>query len=284
MSRLLAPILLATLLAACGDDTAPEGGGGSGSGDGGAGGAGATTGGGDGGAGSTTTSGGAGGGQAEGCLEPTPVACEDDVVLAMNLQDDVAPGAITSAAEGSGFVSTVDATAGGAFASDPDSYVYARFEDGGLVKVDISDEESLTSMEWHVAFRRYVVRINSGNSGPSCVAAARVVGAGYDDVTTLPENLSFRTDAYFTESCELIPDGTGLPGSPATALSGFWTYPGCVQMTDTPFIVQTSDGRHLKLLVTHFYDEENQATCQETGAVPQGDTGSANFRLRWAFL
>jgi len=139
-------------------------------------------------------------------------------------------------------------------------------------------------MDWDIAFRRYVVRINSGNSGPSCVSAARVVGAAYDEVTSLPDGLTFRTDTYFTESCEIIPDGTGLPGSPATALSAFWTYPGCVQMTDQAFVIQTAEGRHLKLVVGQYYDDTNHASCQESDSVAQGDTGAANYQVRWAFL
>lgn len=289
MSRLAAPLVLALVFSvACGDDTTTDGAGG-GSGGGATTGTEATTGaGGEGGAGSTSSTGdattGAGGGAAAGCTEPTPVACEDDVVLAMNLQDDVAPGAVTSTADGAGWRSTVDATAGGAFAADPDSYVYMRFADEGLVKVEISDEDSLASMDWDIAFRRYVVRINSGNSGPSCVAAARVVGSTYDEVTSLPANLTFRTDGYFTDSCEIIPDGTGLPGSPATALSAFWTYPGCVQMTDQAFVIQTAEGRHLKLVVDQYYDDASHASCQESGTVSQGETGAASYQIRWAFL
>lgn len=294
MPRFSAPLVLALVFTvACGDDTSTDGSGGGSGGSGGAGSAGteATTGtGGEGGATSsstgdaTTGAGGEGGGAAVGCTEPTPVACEDDVVLAMNLQDDIAPGEATSTPDGSGWLSAIDATAGGAFAADPDSYVYLKFADDGLTKVDISDEDSLTSMDWDIAFRRYVVRINSGNSGPSCVAAARVVGATYDEVTSVPDGLTYRTDGYFTDSCEIIPDGTGLPGSPATALSAFWTYPGCVQMTDQAFVIQTAEGRHLKLVVAQYYDDANHASCQESDSVSQGDTGAANYQVRWAFL
>ena len=49
--------------------------------------------------------------------------CEDDVILQMNLKDDIAPGDIDNTPDGSGFRTTVDATAGGAFAPDPDSFV-----------------------------------------------------------------------------------------------------------------------------------------------------------------
>lgn len=259
-------IPLSLLGASCGDDGA-SGGGGGGTG------AGDTTG---------------GGGQAGPvCTEPTPVPCEDDVVLQMNLQDDVTPGETTSMADmGSGsFLSTVDATAGGAFATDPDSYTYARFTDAGLEKVAISDLDALTSMDWDIAFRRYVVRINSGHSGPSCVTAARVPpGTTYADLDSVSEDLTFRSDEYFTDTCDLVPDGTGLDGSPATALSSYWTYPGCVQMTGNVYVIRLASGRHVKLVVERFYNEAAQEQCQTQGSVPMSNNGSGNFLVRWAFL
>lgn len=230
--------------------------------------------------------GGAGGADAAQaiCTTPTAVLCSDQVFQEMNLKKPPAPGNITSTPDGAGFSSTIDATAGGAFNPNPDSYVYGRFDDTGLLKVDIGDEEALDSMDWDIAFRRYVMRINSGHSGPSCVTAARLPGAPvYDDLTQVPAGLTYRNDEYFTASCEIIPDGSGLPNSPATALSSYWTYPGCVQMTGNVFVVRVASGRQLKLTVTHYYDDANQQTCNTTGAVPQG-TPSATFQMRWSWL
>ncbi|WP_437731675.1 HmuY family protein [Sorangium sp. So ce1335] len=268
-----APALLAAgfallALCACGSDDPPDS-----SGAGGAGGSPSAEGG-----------GGAAPDQGTACSEPTPVPCEDEVFQQMSLQSTVASGEIRSEPDGDGFRSFVDATAGGAFSADPDAYVYARFTDGGLEKVEISDEDALGSMGWDIAFRRYVVRINSGHSGPSCVTAARLPGTpDYDALTEVPADPRLRRDEYFTDSCDLIPDGSGM-GAPATALSSYWTYPGCVQMTGLVYVVALADGRRLKLTVTHFYNEEVQAQCQETGTVPMGDNGSANLQIRWAFL
>src|SRR5688572_26201761 len=120
--------LVCALSAACGDDQT----------------------GGSGGSGGEAPQGGAGtgGSTVEAvCTEPTAVPCEDDVVLQMNLQDEAAPGGITSEPDGDGFISVIDATAGGAFTTTPDSYTYGRFTDAGLEKVDLSDEEALSSMD-----------------------------------------------------------------------------------------------------------------------------------------
>ncbi len=253
--------------------------------------------GGSGGSGTTTTSaggsggGGAGGGTGGGaggmavCTMPTEVACSDQVILDMNLQKPPTKGAITNAADGAGWTSNIDATAGGAFASVPDSYTYGKFTADGLTKVEIGDEDALTSMDWDIAFRRYVVRINSGDSGPSCVQAAPVPGGKkYEDVSAVPDQPSYHPDDYFTDSCDFIPDGSGLMNSPATALSAFWTYPGCVKMSGQVFVVELASGKHLKLIVDNYYFPAAQEQCNTTDSVPMSNSGSANFVIRWTFL
>jgi hypothetical protein len=119
------------------------------------------------------------------------------------------------------------------------------------------------------------------------VSAARVPPAAaesYEALGAEPDGLSFRTDEYFTDTCVIIADGTGLEGSPATALSSYWTYPGCVQMTGNLFVVQKADGRKLKLTVDSFYSPAAQEQCQTDETVPTSNSGSANFSIRWAFL
>lgn len=241
-------------------------------------------GGGEGGAGGA--GGGAGGGSAAACSEPTEVACADSIIQDMNLKNEPAPGLIANEADGTGWKSVIDATAGGFGAADPHSFVYGRFTDKGLEKVDISDEQSLESMDWDIAFRRYIVRVNSADSGPSCVTAARTIPGSttYEALAAVPADLKYFTDDYFTDdSCELIPDGSGLPDSPATALSSYWTYPNCVAMTGNIFVVQLKDGRHLKLIVDAYYkDLAGQEQCNMTGS--SGGAPSATITMRWAFL
>jgi hypothetical protein len=248
-------------------------------------GAGGEGGSGAGGGSSTGTGTGTGGGGGALCTMPTPVTCSDEIILGMNLQKVATKGKITSTADGAGWTSAIDATAGGAFTSTPDSYTYGKFTDTGLEKVDISDEESLTSMKWDIAFRRYVIRINSGDSGPSCVQAARVPGtAAYADVTAVPDKVAYHTDDYFTDSCDIIPDGSGLPNSPATALSAFWTYPGCVKMSGFVFAAKLADGRSVKLIIDDYYFPMVQKQCNDTSMVPMAATGSGNIVMRWSFL
>jgi hypothetical protein len=248
--------------------------------------------GGTGGTGGIGGSGGSGGGSAAVCSEPTEVACADAIILAMNLKTEPAPGLINNEADGPGWRSTIDATAGGFMAPDPHAYVYGRFTENGLEKVAISDEQALDSMDWDIAFRRYIIRVNSADSGPSCVQAARTLPGSttYEALAAVPDLIQaepdkyYKTDDYFTESCELIPDGSGIDDSPATALSSYWTYPNCVAMTGNVFVVKLKDGRHLKLIVDSYYkDPAGQEQCNMNGGSSGGSPG-ATIRMRWAFL
>lgn len=217
------------------------------------------------------------------CTEPTAVVCTDESVLELNLFTDPNPALIENEPDGDGFATHVDATAGG---FNPTlSYVYARFTDEGLVRVDIGDEAAFDSMEWDVAFRRFVIRLNSGVSGPSCVGGARTpTGTDYDTLTEADDALAYRVEEYFVGDCEYVPDGSGLM-SPGTALQSFWEYPGCVKMTGNVYVIRLASGRRLKLTVTSFYDPAVQEMCDTTDMIDMSmPTGSGNIRLRWAFL
>lgn len=239
---------------------------------------------------STTTgsSTAAGGPHEAECTMPTAVPCEDQVILAMDLQKDPVDAPVTSEADGSGFRSHIDATAGGAFATKQTSFTYARFGADGLEKVDISDEDSLSSMDWDIAFRRYVIRVNSGHSGPSCVQAARVPEkidqktVTYDDIDSEPADLGYHKDLYFNDDCSIIPDGSGLDNSPATILSSYWQYPGCVKMSGFNYVLKLADGRRIKFTVEDYYSPDVQEQCNTQGTIPMTNTGSANFQVRWA--
>ena len=219
------------------------------------------------------------------CPAGHAVNCEDAALLDLNLQATVAPGLVQNQADGSGWLSIVDATAGGFNASPPHAYVYAKFTDTGLEKVSIDDEASLSSMDWDIAFRRYVVRVNSGNSGPSCVGAVKLPqGTDFASVTNAPVGAAYVNDDIFDTTCTVIDDGSGLPGSPATALASFWQYTGCVQMTHSAFVAQLSSGRHAKLIFDAYYLESVQAQCDSSGSISASNTGSGTLRLRWAFV
>jgi len=211
--------------------------------------------------------------------------CEDQQIAELLLFEEVSPDGITNESIGGGvFRSTIDARAGGLRPTQ--AYVYGRFTENGLEKVEVSDHGALESGEWDIGARRFVIRSNSGVAGPSCIGVARTApGTEFEMLTAVPENLDFREEAYFTTpDCSLVSDGTGL-GAPGTTLASFWTYRGCVEMTGNVYVLRLRDGRHIKLEVETYYSPEVQDYCDENGQLPGGGpSGSGNMQILWSFL
>lgn len=212
---------------------------------------------------------------------PTTVPCQDESIQQLALLTDPSPDEITDESTGTDkFLNLINSTGGGL--NPTQSYVYARFTETGLEKVEIGDEAALESTDWDIAFRRFVVRLNSGVSGPSCVQAARTApDTDFDALTTVPDDLIYRSETYFTDTCEYVAD-SGI-GSPATAMISFWDYRSCVEMTGNVFILQLADGSNVKLEVLSYYLPENQEVCNDTGSVPF-PSGSGNIRIQWAYV
>jgi hypothetical protein len=210
------------------------------------------------------------------------VTCTDQSVSALMLFDVPAAGKIREEGSGDDFVTFIDATGGGMNATQ--SYVYAKFTSKGLEKLDITDEEAFESLDWQIAFRRYVIRLNSGVSGPGAVRGGRTAPATqFADLSEVPEDLELRTEEYFTsDSCEFVSDGSGI-GAPATALASFWTYKSCLQMTKNVYVLELPKKKHVKLEVLAYYSLENQKLCDETGEIGI-PSGAGNIRMQWSFL
>ena len=219
----------------------------------------------------------------EACVPGGEPPCSDEQIATLQLSKIASGGAITEEGTEPGvFLTHIDATAGG-FGGTL-GYTYARFTDEGLEAVDLSDEDALDSTEWDIAARRFVLRLNSGVSGPSCVTGGRTGPATeFNALTEVPEGITLHKEQYFTEDkCEYVADTSGI-GSPQTVLSSYWTYPGCVAMTGNVYVIELADGRHLKLQVLSYYTPEVQTECDETGTAST-PSGSGNFRIQWAFL
>jgi len=214
------------------------------------------------------------------CEDLIPVECEDDLILDLGLQNAISEGAVSTTTDGGDFITNVDATAGGFQSAASNPWIYIKFTEDGAEKVDISDEVALETADWDMSFKRFLVRLNGGDSGPSCVGAAVFLEESYESLTSVPDGISYVLDDYYTADCSFINDSSGLPDSPQTAMSPWWEYPGCVATTGYPFIIQLADGNLIKLVVESYY-EENQDNCNTNGAM---GSGSANFTLRWTFI
>lgn len=217
------------------------------------------------------------------CTEVTPVPCEDEIISDFSLHDDkTSKGDIENTETSGTWSSIVDATAGGSSSASKNAWIYAKFTANGLEKVDIDDETALQDMSWHIAARRYIIRLNGGASGPSCVGAAKVRD-NFDAVSeSSAGDLEFKLEDFYTEACELKEDNSGMPGSPATQLATFWEYVGsCVGTTGQVWVLQLESGELVKFTVDAYYADDGQAECNSTGAT---SAEGAMYTWRWAFL
>ena len=191
--------------------------------------------------------------------------CSDEMIQQISLQD-FASVALVSTTESDGvFTSQIDASAGGMGQATSNPFVYVKFAADGLSKVEIDDETSLDSQDWDLGARRTFVRLNSGDSGPSCVSAAEVSG-DFASVTTVPA--SFAIENFFDDQCNYMVDSrfSGFDG-PDNLLKTFWEMSPSgmgVSMTGQVYVLQLADGAHVKLV----FDEYN----------------SGHLTLRWSWL
>ncbi len=212
------------------------------------------------------------------CMHTVP--CTDNSIQDLSLFKTVNSALIENTPDGKGFASHVDASGGGM--SPTKSFVYARFTDGGLVNAQLADEAAFTSTDWDIAFRRYVIRLNSGVSGPSCVDGTKVA-TDFDALTAPPNGASYDAEAYYDMSCTFVSDTSGL-NAPGTIFADYWSYTGCLQMTGKTYVVQTGAGRHVKVKVIAYYDPPSaQMMCDQSGSLPGAFT-PAQVHLRWSFL
>lgn len=217
------------------------------------------------------------------CTEAKDVACVDAMILDLALHDDlVSDGDVTTETDGEDFVTAVDATAGGFGNETQNPWVYVKFTETGAERVDIDDETALESLEWHIAARRFILRLNGGDNAPSCVGASAFLEKSYEELTEVPDGLVYEEDHFYTDApdCTIVNDSSGLPGSPQVALAPWWSYEGCVQTTGNPFLIRLEDGRVIKLRVEQYYATD-QDVCNSTGS---GGSGSGNLVWRWRFV
>lgn len=215
------------------------------------------------------------------CTEPATLACEDEMILDLSLHDDkVADAEVTTTTDGNDFVTAVEASAGGFGEEANNPWVYVKFTPTGAQRVDIDDETALDSLDWDIAARRFILRLNGGTSGPGCVGAAAFLEQTYEGLSSVPAGLTYVQDDFYTSDCTIVNDSSGLPGSPQVALAPWWSYDSCVATTDHPFLIQLADGNIVKFTVEQYYGT-NQEGCNTSGN-PGGD--SAHFTWRWTFM
>jgi hypothetical protein len=215
------------------------------------------------------------------CEEPAEVSCVDELILDLSLHDDkVSEGDVSTGTDGDDFVTDIDASAGGYNNATNEAWVYLKFTEDGAEKVEIDDETALESMDWDLAARRFIVRLNGGSSGPSCVGAVTFRESTYEELTEIPDGVTYGVDNYYTSDCTIINDSSGLPDSPQVVLGSWWSYSACVATTGYPHLIQTADGRVLKLVVEQYYGS-GQDDCNSSDVA---GNDSANLKMRWRWM
>lgn len=216
------------------------------------------------------------------CTEAVEPTCIDDMILDLSLQDNkTSDGEVVTTVDGADFVTTVDASAGGSDNADRNAWTYVSFGVDGATRIDLDDETALENMDWDLALKRYIIRVNSGDSGPSCVGVDTESRMTYEEITAVPDGATYLQDDFYTDACAYQEDNSGLPSSPDVAMHDWWEYPRrCVEMTMTPFVVQKADGHIFKIVVESYYGED-QADCADDG---QSTALGGYFILRWKML
>jgi hypothetical protein len=179
------------------------------------------------------------------CQEPTSVLPYEFRPL-----DLTSTGVVTTMQNGTTTAASIDATAGGSAGYAEYPFIYVDLATG--TKVDISDVDSYSSTAWDIAFKRFLPRINGGDSGPGGVEVAVVFGVtSLDQVTTSPAANEFGTDDWATTDCELV---AGPIGEPNTAMSTWYMYEG---MTLAPqpwvYVLRLRDGTFRKFRFVNYY-------------------------------
>jgi hypothetical protein len=194
------------------------------------------------------------------CTHPTSVLLDP-----FRPVDAVSTGAVVA----TGNAATVDATAGGSMNAADNPYVYLKFTADSVTKVEISDIDSYTDESWDFALKRFVLRVNGGDSGPGGVEVATVAGETLADVTAVPADGEFSTDDWFSDACTL---NTGpLAGEPATALVDWYDYDVDTHLP-TPkaeiHVLRRPDGSTIKLDINNYRYQDNSGHYEiEWGAL-----------------
>ena len=166
----------------------------------------------------------------------------------------VSTGAFTSApSPGNPQVRTaeIDATAGGYDKYQDNPFIYVDLINNK--KVEINDVQAQTSKDWDIAFKRWQIKINSGDSGPGGVTAAAVDGKNLDEVAAAPTDPNeYSADKYFDAMCKIQLDRIS---GPKTRLSDWYDYTtGSPVPFKRVYVLKRRDGQgSIKMQITQYY-------------------------------
>ncbi len=154
-------------------------------------------------------------------------------------------------------------------AKDYTKWVYISFEKGEVIG-ESEVNETKEGLDWDIAFHRYNVRLNCGESGKGKGGALLVEGktakSGWDDVTEAPEN-GYTVDVKLpvmkeyvmppkmieTGACPVI---TGGKGEDYTWVN--MKTMGEYTVTDQIFVVKTAKGNYVKIWLKGYVGDDKK--------------------------
>jgi hypothetical protein len=202
----------------------------------------------------------------------TPSACRGALRQALGLVDQVSSATVATIADGAERVLFIDASAGGLGDQDAFPWVYIALATGQAVA--LSDLEALESTAWDLAFKRFVIRTNSGDSGPGQGGALRV-GLPWDSVDESTQGTRvLPSESWFDADCNLTTDDQG---ELLTTFSGWSEYDQATHVlspADVVYLTQGADGTRYKVAILDYY------------ANPDGSSGrtAGRYKVRVAAL
>jgi hypothetical protein len=201
-----------------------------------------------------------------------PSACSGALRQALGLVDEVSTATVAPLSSGDDLVLFVDASAGGLGGQDAYPWVYVSFATAEAVA--LTDLGALESTAWDLAFKRFVIRTNSGDSGPGEGGALRI-GLPWDSVdeSTLGDR-ALSSESWFDAECNLTTDDQGELVTTFTGWSEYDQASHVLAPADAVYLTRGGDGKLYKVAILDYY------------ANPDGSTGrtAGRYKVRVAAL
>jgi HmuY protein len=149
-------------------------------------------------------------------------------------------------------------------ARSKDLWMYFDFSRGAVVAVQDPKSDA-----WDLAFQRYVIRTNGGDTNPAGRAALLSVAGDFATVTRVPEHAAFTSDIRAKNRLY----------SANPVIEKWYTYSYLANVLAPKrvvYVVRTQDGKYAKMRILSYYCKESASGCLTFEYVYQGD-GSTNL-------
>ncbi|RYZ05253.1 MAG: hypothetical protein EOO73_20770 [Myxococcales bacterium] len=198
--------------------------------------------------------GAAGSSASGGSTSPPPRACSGALKQSLGLVDEASSADVTVLSEAAPERTLyVDASAGGIDGQDEHAWVYVSLATGEAVT--LTDLAALESRAWDLAFKRFVVRTNSGDSGPGRGGAIRI-GLDWEqvDASTVGDKI-LPIEEWFDDDCTLKVDENAELITTFTGWSEYDPVEHVLNAADVTYVVAGAEGALYKVAILDYYSK-----------------------------